>query len=113
MPHAADDAYIEKIKDAYKQATIRSKAAGFDFVEVHGAHGYWIHNWCSPLSNTRTDQYGGSFDNRVKLPLELTKIVRDNWDGPLFYRVSGTDWLEPVEGPEKAHPGAKEEYAWW
>lgn len=67
----------------------------------------------SPLSNRRTDQYGGSLENRLRLPLEITKLVRDAWDKPLFYRLSASDWLDEVEGPEKAHPGQKEEYGWW
>ena len=66
-----------------------------------------------PLSNKRTDQYGGSFENRIRLPLEVSKIVREVWDGPLFYRVSATDWLDDVLGPEMSPSGEKGEYAWW
>lgn len=60
--------------------------------------GYLLHSFNSPLSNIRTDRYGGSFENRIRLSLEIAKAVRTNWDGPLFYRVSGTDW---AEGPER------------
>ncbi|GMK54448.1 hypothetical protein CspeluHIS016_0110340 [Cutaneotrichosporon spelunceum] len=109
-PTEASLEYIEHIKEAYKAATKRAKAAGFDYVEIHGAHGYFLHNFYSPLSNQRTDQYGGSFENRTRLGLEITKIIRDNWDGPLLYRVSASDWLEAVEGPEKDANG---EWRWW
>ena len=70
--------------------------AGFDVVEVHGAHGYLLHEFCSPLSNRRADAYGGSFDNRVRFPLEVARAVRDAWpkDKPVLYRLSATDWAE-------------------
>src|SRR5205085_9564907 len=60
------------------------------------AHGYLLHSFCSPLSNRRTDNYGGSFENRIRLPLQIAKAVRDSWpaDKPVFYRVSATDWAE-------------------
>ena len=67
----------------------------------------------SPLTNKRTDAYGGSLENRLRLPLEVTELIRKAWDGPLFYRVSASDWLEGVEGPEKASPGQTEEWGWW
>jgi 2,4-dienoyl-CoA reductase-like NADH-dependent reductase (Old Yellow Enzyme family) len=65
-------------------------------VEVHGAHGYLLHSFCSPLSNVRTDEYGGSFDHRVRFALEVARAVREAWpaDKPVFYRVSATDWSE-------------------
>lgn len=112
QPIAASKEYIESIKEAFRASVRRAKAAGFDFIEIHGAHGYWLHNFYSPLSNHRNDEYGGSFENRIRLALEITKVVREEWDGPLLYRVSASDWLEHL-GPEKAHPGEKEEYAWW
>jgi len=64
-------------------------------VEIHGAHGYLIHEFLSPLSNRRTDEYGGSFDNRLRFALEVTEAVRGVWPArlPLFYRVSATDWV--------------------
>lgn len=67
----------------------------------------------SPLTNRRTDQYGGSYANRTRLPLEITKLIRKAWDKPLLYRISASDWLDNIEGPEKSHPGEEEEYNWW
>lgn len=110
MPKEATLEYLESIKQAYKDATIRCQKVGFDFIEIHGAHGYFLHNFYSPLSNTRTDKYGGSFENRIRLGLEIATVVRENWEKPLLYRVSATDWLENVEGPEK---NANGEWAWW
>ena len=71
-------------------------AAGFEVVEIHGAHGYLLHSFCSALSNVRTDEYGGSFANRIRLPLEVARAVRAAWpaDKPVFYRVSASDWFE-------------------
>src|SRR5439155_8635103 len=71
-------------------------AAGFDIVEVHAAHGYLIHEFYSPLVNTRTDAYGGSFDNRIRFCLEIVDAVREVWPGhlPLFVRISATDWAD-------------------
>lgn len=74
-----------------------------DFIEIHGAHGYLIHEFLSPLSNNRTDQYGGSLENRLRYPLQLVEAVRKAWaDKPLFVRISATDW---AEGPEKGENG--------
>jgi 2,4-dienoyl-CoA reductase-like NADH-dependent reductase (Old Yellow Enzyme family) len=109
MPHEATPEYIASVKEAYRAAVRRCKAAGFDFIEIHGAHGYFIHNFLSPLSNHRTDAYGGSLENRLRLPLEIVEIVRSEWDGPLFMRFSATDWLEDVEGPERVG----DEWKWW
>jgi 2,4-dienoyl-CoA reductase-like NADH-dependent reductase (Old Yellow Enzyme family) len=63
--------------------------------------GYLLHSFNSPLSNHRTDSYGGSLENRIRLSLEITKAVRSVWDGPLFYRLSATDWAERPEKDEK------------
>ncbi|KAK4683984.1 hypothetical protein P7C73_g6224, partial [Tremellales sp. Uapishka_1] len=111
-PIEIDDAYIQSLKKAYLDAVERSRQAGFDYIEVHGAHGYLFHNFVSPLSNHRTDNYGGSLENRLRLPLEIVQSIRAVWDKPLFYRVSASDWLDGI-GPEKAFPGEKEEYKWW
>ncbi|CAD6585588.1 MAG: hypothetical protein TREMPRED_004180 [Tremellales sp. Tagirdzhanova-0007] len=113
QPIAASLEYISSLKQAWRDATSRCKEAGFDYIEIHGAHGYLFHEFTDPLSNKRTDQYGGSFENRIRLPLEVSKIVREVWDGPLFYRVSATDWLDDVLGPEMSPSGEKGEYAWW
>jgi len=81
---------------AFRAAAERARRAGCDVVEVHAAHGYLLHEFYSPLSNTRTDRYGGSFDNRVRLCLEVVEAVRSVWpdDRPVFVRVSSTDWAE-------------------
>ncbi|HYB71808.1 MAG TPA: NADH:flavin oxidoreductase/NADH oxidase [Candidatus Sulfotelmatobacter sp.] len=81
---------------AFGRAAARARAAGFDALEVHAAHGYLIHTFLSPLSNRRTDAYGGSFENRCRLLLEIADAVRREWpaDRPLFVRLSCTDWIE-------------------
>ncbi|GAA6011472.1 hypothetical protein JCM11491_002798 [Sporobolomyces phaffii] len=90
---------IEELKEAWKAATIRADQAGADVVEVHAAHGYLIHNFLSPLSNKRTDKYGGSLENRMRLPLEIVDITRANWpkDKALFIRISASDWYPEGE----------------
>ena len=87
---------IAEIVGAFRQAAGRARAAGFDIVEVHAAHGYLIHEFLSPLVNTRTDRYGGSYDNRVRLCLEVVQAVRDVWPDrlPVFVRLSCTDWKD-------------------
>jgi 2,4-dienoyl-CoA reductase-like NADH-dependent reductase (Old Yellow Enzyme family) len=96
VPVAMSFEDIEQLKQDFKAATIRAIDAGFKVVELHGAHGYLIHQFLSPLSNTRTDQYGGSFENRIRLLLELVDTVRTVWpaENPLFVRISATDWAE-------------------
>lgn len=95
-PAELDKAGIEKIKADFKAATKRALEAGFDVIEIHGAHGYLIHEFYSPLSNHRTDEYGGSFENRIRLLLEVVDSVKEVWpnDNPLFVRISSTDWIE-------------------
>jgi|SRR5579871_148110 len=85
---------IATIVAAFRAAAQRAVRAGFDVVEIHAAHGYLIHEFLSPLVNTRSDAYGGSFDNRVRLCLEVVDAVRGVWPErlPLFVRVSATDW---------------------
>jgi 2,4-dienoyl-CoA reductase-like NADH-dependent reductase (Old Yellow Enzyme family) len=80
----------------FDQAARHALAAGFDVVEVHGAHGYLLHSFCSPLSNRREDDYGGTLENRMRLPLEVARAVREAWpaDKPVFYRISASDWFE-------------------
>ena len=87
---------IERTVDDFRRAALHSLAAGFDVVEVHGAHGYLIHNFLSPLSNQRTDPYGGSLENRMRFPLAVGDAVRRAWpaDKPVFYRISASDWAE-------------------
>ncbi|KAK7704553.1 NADH-dependent flavin oxidoreductase [Botryosphaeria dothidea] len=105
-PRAMTKADIAEVRAAFASAAGRAVAAGFDFVEIHGAHGYLLHQFLSPVSNRRGDEYGGSFENRTRLTLEVVEGVRAAIpsDMPLFVRVSATDWLEGVEGfgPEKS-----------
>lgn len=87
----ADD--IRTVLDAWREATRRAVDAGYDIVEIHGAHGYLIHQFLSPITNRRTDGYGGDRRGRMRLALEITETVRDAWpdDKPLFYRLSVVD----------------------
>lgn len=87
---------IRYVTQAFAQAARRALQAGFDIVEIHGAHGYLIHEFFSPFSNHRRDEYGGSLDNRTRLTREVVKAVRDVWpeNSPLFLRISATDWQE-------------------
>jgi 2,4-dienoyl-CoA reductase-like NADH-dependent reductase (Old Yellow Enzyme family) len=94
-PHALSKAEIHALIDSFRDAAERALRAGFDVVEIHGAHGYLIHEFLSPLSNRRTDEYGGTLDNRLRFALEVTEAVRAVWPArlPLFFRISATDWL--------------------
>jgi 2,4-dienoyl-CoA reductase-like NADH-dependent reductase (Old Yellow Enzyme family) len=96
IPHALTLAEIPAIVGAFRDAARRSLEAGFDVVELHAAHGYLIHEFLSPLSNHRTDAYGGSFDNRIRLCLDIVDAVRTVWPErlPLFVRLSATDWSD-------------------
>jgi len=93
-PLAPDGEGIRNIIAAFRAATARAKEAGFRVVEIHSAHGYLLHEFLSPLSNRRTDEYGGPFGNRIRLLLEVTDAVRSVWpeENPLFVRISSTDW---------------------
>jgi 2,4-dienoyl-CoA reductase-like NADH-dependent reductase (Old Yellow Enzyme family) len=94
LPTALARAGMDKIIADFVAAAHRAVAAGFDLVEIHAAHGYLLHEFLSPLSNQRTDEYGGSFENRVRFPLEVVNAVRAAWPQhlPLFVRISATDW---------------------
>ncbi len=96
VPAELTVAGIREIAGQFADAARRAIAADFDVVEIHGAHGYLIHEFLSPHSNHRTDVYGGSYENRVRFALEVVDAVRGVWpEGkPLFFRVSATDWLE-------------------
>ncbi|MFI9151455.1 NADH:flavin oxidoreductase/NADH oxidase [Streptomyces sp. NPDC053367] len=87
---------IREIVGQFADAARRALAAGFEVVEVHGAHGYLINEFLSPYSNHRTDAYGGSYENRTRFPLEVVDAVRAVWpdDKPVFFRISATDWLD-------------------
>ncbi|MFP5041352.1 NADPH dehydrogenase NamA [Parasediminibacterium sp. JCM 36343] len=95
-PKALTIAEIKGLVTKFKEAASRALAAGFEIVEIHAAHGYLIHEFLSPLSNTRTDEYGGSFENRVRFLLEITDAIKAVWPAslPLFVRISATDWVE-------------------
>lgn len=95
-PVALNKDGIKKIIDDFRDATLRSVKAGFKVMEIHAAHGYLIHEFLSPLSNHRSDEYGGSFENRIRLLLEITDAVKSVWPDnlPLFIRLSSTDWYE-------------------
>jgi NADPH2 dehydrogenase len=95
-PRAADADDLEQVKTAFVEAAKRALRAGFDTIELHSAHGYLLHQFLSPLSNHRTDIYGGSLDNRMRFPLEVIEAVRAVWpaDKPLGIRISATDWVE-------------------
>jgi 2,4-dienoyl-CoA reductase-like NADH-dependent reductase (Old Yellow Enzyme family) len=94
IPHELSKAEIHGLIDDFAAATRRALAAGFEVVEIHGAHGYLGHEFLSPLSNQRKDEYGGSFDNRARFVVEVTEAVRAAWPDelPLFLRISATDW---------------------
>jgi NADPH2 dehydrogenase len=95
-PHAIDDAGLKRIRDAFVAATRRAERLGIDAIELHGAHGYLLHQFLSPISNKRTDQYGGSLENRMRYPLEIFDAVRAAFpdNKPVGIRVSATDWVE-------------------
>lgn len=96
LPHALTPEGIENVIIDFHAAAKRALDAGFKVLEIHGAHGYLLHEFLSPLSNLRTDNYGGSFENRTRLLLEVTEAVRLVWpeEYPLFVRISSTDWVE-------------------
>lgn len=87
---------IKKVIGDFVDATKRSIAAGYDVVEIHAAHGYLLHQFYSPLCNNRTDEYGGSFESRIRIVIEVCEAVRKVWpqERPLFVRISATDWIE-------------------
>lgn len=95
-PSALTEEGLEKVRVDFVAAAQRSLAAGFQVIELHAAHGYLFHQFLSPLSNQRTDSYGGSFENRIRLLLEVIERVQSVWPStlPLFVRLSATDWTE-------------------
>jgi len=95
-PEPLDRAGIDRVVTAFGDAAERALAAGFDVLEVHAAHGYLLHEFLSPLSNHRDDEYGGTFDNRVRLVLEVVREVRGRVPAgvPLVVRLSATDWVD-------------------
>lgn len=100
-PKAMTKADIDEVKAAFVASVKRAMRAGFDVIEIHNAHGYLLHEFLSPVSNHRTDGYGGSFENRVRLTLEIAEAVRQNIPEsmPLFLRLSALDWLDYEGSP--------------
>lgn len=96
VPHELTIPEIKKLVQDFKDATRRALEAGFDVIEIHAAHGYLIHQFMSPLSNVRNDEYGGSFENRIRFLVEIVDAVNDLLDEnhPLFVRISGTEYTE-------------------
>jgi 2,4-dienoyl-CoA reductase-like NADH-dependent reductase (Old Yellow Enzyme family) len=115
QPIALDRDGIQRIKTAFVEAARRAQAAGFDVIELHAAHGYLLHEFLSPISNRRTDEYGGSFANRIRFLIEITDAVRAVWPDklPILVRVSATDWLEnPDTGKPADDSAAGSELGW-
>ena len=96
QPRALDQAGIARVVAAFRTAAQRALGVGFEVAEIHAAHGYLLHEFLSPLSNHRTDRYGGSFDNRIRMVCETVAAVRGVWPDtlPLVLRVSATDWVD-------------------
>lgn len=96
IPEALDKTGLQKVISDFENATRRALKAGFKIIEMHAAHGYLFHEFLSPLSNKRKDEYGGSFENRIRLLMEVVRAVRKIWPDslPLFVRISATDWKE-------------------
>ncbi|MCZ7643557.1 MAG: NADH:flavin oxidoreductase/NADH oxidase [Pseudorhodoplanes sp.] len=110
VPHALTKDDIRRLLGEFAAATQRADRIGFDVIELHGGHGYLLHQFMSPLSNQRTDEYGGSTANRIRFPLEVFSAVREVWpaDKPLGMRVSATDWVEGGWTPEETVVLARE-----
>jgi 2,4-dienoyl-CoA reductase-like NADH-dependent reductase (Old Yellow Enzyme family) len=96
VPHAMTLAEIDEVVEQFARAAKLALQAGFRVVEIHAAHGYLLHEFLSPLSNTRDDEYGGSLENRMRMTLRVTEAVRQAWPDelPLFVRISASDWAE-------------------
>jgi 2,4-dienoyl-CoA reductase-like NADH-dependent reductase (Old Yellow Enzyme family) len=103
-PRSMDRAELDSVKQAFVAATRRAERIGFDLIEVHGAHGYLLHEFLSPIANTRDDTYGGSLDNRMRYPLEVFAAMREAWPErkPMGLRVSASDWADGGWTPDEA-----------
>ncbi len=99
-PVALDTAGMERVKAAFVQAAVRAGRLGFDVIELHGAHGYLLHQFLSPQSNHRTDAYGGSLENRMRFPLEVARAVKAVMPArmALGARITGFEWVQPEPG---------------
>jgi anthraniloyl-CoA monooxygenase len=102
IPKEMDRADMDRVREEYVRAALMAEAAGFDMLEVHFAHGYLLSSFISPLTNLRTDEYGGPIRNRLRYPLEVFDAIRAVWppDKPMSVRVSGTDWAPGGLTPE-------------
>jgi 2,4-dienoyl-CoA reductase-like NADH-dependent reductase (Old Yellow Enzyme family) len=109
-PQALDEAGLARIRDGFAASARRADRLGFELVELHGAHGYLLHNFVSPISNRRSDAYGGSLENRMRFPLEVAAAVRAVWprDKALGMRITGSDWIDGGLTPEDAAVFANE-----
>jgi 2,4-dienoyl-CoA reductase-like NADH-dependent reductase (Old Yellow Enzyme family) len=96
LPKAMSKEDIYQLINDFRSAAVRAIEAGFEVIEIHAAHGYLINEFLSPLSNKRNDEYGGSFENRLKMLAEIVDAVRNVWtqEFPLFVRISATDWVD-------------------
>ncbi|AFG36591.1 NADH:flavin oxidoreductase/NADH oxidase [Spirochaeta africana] len=96
QPAPLSQEQIGEVVAAFRAAAVRAHAAGFQIAEIHAAHGYLLHSFHSPLANTRTDRYGGSLENRIRITREVIRAVREVWpaDMPLMVRISASDWVE-------------------
>lgn len=103
-PGEADEVCIDRIIEGFREAAVRALKAGFRVAEIHSAHGYLLQEFLSPISNKRTDRYGGSFDNRIRLLIEVTEAVRSVWpeEYPIFVRISSTEWSQDGWTPEES-----------
>jgi NADPH2 dehydrogenase len=103
-PRALDRAGMDRVRDAFVEAARRAARLGFEYLELHSAHGYLLSSWVSPLSNRRDDEYGGSLENRLRFPVEVAAAVREVWpaERPLGVRINGSDWVEGGWTPDDA-----------
>ncbi|WP_312165975.1 NADPH dehydrogenase NamA [Massilia timonae] len=99
VPQELTKAGIKEIVEAFRQSARRAREAGFDVLEVHTAHGYLLNEFLSPLGNHRTDEYGGSHENRYRIVREVLDAVREEWKGPLFVRISSSDYVDGGNTP--------------
>ena len=101
LPHELSKAELKQLIDEFVNAAKRADRIGLDGIELHGAHGYLLHQFLSPIANQRQDEYGGSFENRIRFPLELFAAVRAAYKGVLGIRISASDWIEGGWTPEE------------
>lgn len=104
VPVALTTEGIQQVLNDFKAAAARALKAGFKVVELHAAHGYLLHTFLSPISNHRTDEYGGTFENRIRMVIQTVEAIRSVWpeDLPLLVRISATDWVENGWNPDES-----------